>query len=378
MVTALGITNQRETTVVWDRHTGEPVHRAIVWQDRRTAPMCARLADDGFGPHVRRVTGLRLDPYFSGTKLAWILQNVAGVRERAESGDLLFGTVDAWLTWWMTGGPDGGRHVTDVTNASRTLLWDLRQRRWDPTMVDALEVPLAMLPEVVPSAGRVGEWNGIAITALAGDQHAALFGQGCLAPGQTKNTIGTGGFLLMQTGEKAVASHTGLLTTTAWDLGDGPRYALEGSVFVAGAAVQWLRDGLGIIQDARARPGPWRRASRAPTASSSSRPSPGSGLRTGTPTPEARCSALRAGRRARTSRAPRWRPSRTRPPTCWTRCSPTRASRSTGSASTAARLPTTSSCNSTPTSSASRWSAPRTWKPPRGASPRWRGSPLAC
>ena len=254
-VQAIGVTNQRETTVVWDRRTGKPVHRAIVWQDRRTAPMCARLADDGLGSHVRRTTGLRLDPYFSGTKLAWILEHVPGARERAGAGDLLFGTVDSWLVWWMTGGPGGGRHVTDVTNASRTMLWDLRRGRWDPTLLGALDIPPEALPEVVPSAGRVGEWNGVAITGLAGDQHAALFGQGATASGDAKCTLGTGGFLLMNTGGEPVASPSGLLTTAAWDLGDhaagdarGPQFALEGSVFVAGAAVQWLRDGLGVIE----------------------------------------------------------------------------------------------------------------------------------
>ncbi|OZC02755.1 glycerol kinase GlpK [Rubricoccus marinus] len=250
-IAGLGITNQRETTVVWDRATGEPIHRAIVWQDRRTAEMCARLRDEGLGPHVRRVTGLRLDPYFSGTKLAWLLENVAGARERAERGDLLFGTVDAWLVWWMTGGPDGGRHLTDVTNASRTLLWDLRQKRWDPLMLDALGIPEAMLPDVTPCAAAVGTWNDIAITGIAGDQHAALFGQGCLSSGDAKYTLGTGGFLLLNTGETAVASDAGLLTTTAWDLGHGLQYALEGSVFVAGAAVQWLGEGLGLLDDSR-------------------------------------------------------------------------------------------------------------------------------
>ncbi len=250
-IAAIGITNQRETSVVWDRHTGEPIHRAIVWQDRRTADTCARLRDEGLGPHVRRTTGLRLDPYFSGTKLAWLLDHVPGARGKAERGDLLFGTMDTWLIWCMTGGPDGGRHVTDVTNASRTMLWDLRQRRWDPLLLSALDVPLAMLPRVVASAGEIGTWNGIAITGVAGDQHAALFGQGCLAPGDAKYTLGTGGFLLLNTGTRAVASGAGLLTTTAWDLGDELHYALEGSVFVAGAAVEWLRDGLGLLTDAR-------------------------------------------------------------------------------------------------------------------------------
>ncbi len=249
-VAAVGITNQRETTVLWDRATGEPVHRAIVWQDRRTAAACERLEAE-LGAHLRRATGLRADPYFSGTKLAWLLDHVEGARARAERGDLAFGTVDAWLVWNLT---EGRVHATDVTNASRTLLFDIHRLAWDDALLAALRIPRAVLPEVVPSSGRVGETRllggSVPISGVAGDQHAALFGQACLEPGMAKNTYGTGCFMLMNTGRTPVASEHGLLTTLAWDLGDGLVYALEGSVFVAGAAVQWLRDGLGLIETA--------------------------------------------------------------------------------------------------------------------------------
>ena len=250
---AVGITNQRETTVLWDRATGEPVHNAIVWQDRRTADRCERLVEDGLDEHIRRTTGLRADPYFSGTKLAWLLHNIEGARERAERGDLAFGTIDSWLIWNLTG---GRVHATDATNASRTLLFDIHRMDWDETMLDALSIPRSVLPEVHPSSGAIAETDAdilggaVRIAGVAGDQHAALFGQACLEPGMAKNTYGTGCFMLMNTGAEAVASEHGLVTTLAWDLGDGPVYALEGSVFVAGAAVQWLRDELHILDAA--------------------------------------------------------------------------------------------------------------------------------
>ena len=251
-VAALGLTNQRETVVVWDRATGEPVHRAIVWQDRRTADACARLAAQGHADAVRRRTGLVLDPYFSGTKLAWILDHVPGARARAQAGDLAFGTVDTWLVWKLTG---GRVHATDVTNASRTLLMDLATLDWSDEMLDLLDVPRAVLPEIRPSAGSFGTTDpdvlgaAVPITGVAGDQHAALFGQRCTRPGLAKATFGTGCFLLMHTGTEPVASGHGLLTTLAWQVeGEPPQYALEGSVFVAGAAVQWLRDELGLIE----------------------------------------------------------------------------------------------------------------------------------
>ncbi len=249
-IAGIGITNQRETTIVWDRHTGEPVANAIVWQDRRTAAYCAAAKADGLEPQVRERTGLVLDPYFSGTKVRWILDHVDGARARAERGDLLFGTVDSWLVWKLTG---GAAHVTDVTNASRTLLLDIHTRDWSAPLLEALRVPRAMLPQVVPSSAVVAhassEWFGapVPIAGIAGDQQAALFGQRCTAPGRVKNTYGTGCFMLMHTGALAPLSANQLLTTIAWDLGQRVEYALEGSVFVAGAAVQWLRDGLGII-----------------------------------------------------------------------------------------------------------------------------------
>ena len=260
-VAALGLANQRETTVVWDRQTGVPVAPAIVWQDRRTADACARLAAQGLGPHVEATTGLRLDPYFSGTKLAWILDRTPGARAAATAGRLAFGTVDAWLVWTLTGGPDGGLHAADVTNASRTMLWDLRRGRWDETLLDSLDIPASLLPDVRPSAGDFGATRAallgaaVPIRGVAGDQHAALFGQACLAPGQTKITLGTGAFLLMHTGRTRARSSHGLVTTVAFDAGRGAEYALEGSVFVAGAAVQWLRDELGVVETAEATAG---------------------------------------------------------------------------------------------------------------------------
>jgi glycerol kinase len=249
-VAAVGITNQRETTVVWDRATGEPVHRAIVWQDRRTAALCDRMRADGLEPLVRERTGLVCDPYFSGTKLSWLLDEVPGARARAERGELAFGTIDSWLVFKLTG---GRVHATDATNASRTLLFDIRRGRWDDDLLGYLGVPRAMLPDVVPSVGRVGETAGglplpagAPIAGIAGDQQAALVGQACFAPGMAKNTYGTGCFALLKAGDAAVVSGRGLLTTVAANGG----YALEGAVFVAGAAVQWLRDGLGIIAQA--------------------------------------------------------------------------------------------------------------------------------
>ena len=250
---ALGITNQRETTVVWDRRSGAPVGRAIVWQDRRTADRCAELKAAGHEELVRAKTGLVLDPYFSGTKVAWILDNARNVRERAVHGDLAFGTIDSWLVWKLTG---GRVHATDPTNASRTLLYDIRTHAWDPELLRLLDVPRDMLPEVRPSSGVFAETEpalfggAVPIAGIAGDQQAALFGQACFEPGMVKNTYGTGCFALMQTGDQAVRSTGGLLTTVAVGAGGVPTYALEGSVFIAGAAIQWLRDGLGLLRKA--------------------------------------------------------------------------------------------------------------------------------
>jgi glycerol kinase len=250
-IAAIGITNQRETTVVWDRRTGKPIHRAIVWQDRRTAGACDRLKACGLEPVFRTRTGLVLDPYFSGTKLAWLLDHVPGARARAEAGELAFGTIDSWLVWNLTGGEI---HVTDASNASRTLLFNIHEGMWDPELLEILRIPADVLPRVVSSSEVYGETAAtlfaarIPIAGIAGDQQAALFGQLCDRPGMVKNTYGTGCFMLMQTGDRPVMSARNLLTTVACRLGNRTEYALEGSVFVAGAAVQWLRDGLGIIR----------------------------------------------------------------------------------------------------------------------------------
>ena len=251
---AVGITNQRETLVAWDPATGEPLNHAIVWQDTRTNGIVARLAD-GDLDRFRAVTGLPLATYFSGPKATWLLEYVDGLRARGETGQALFGTIDSWLLWNLTGGPDGGRHATDVTNASRTLMMDLRTLAWDPDLVAAMDIPLAILPEIVPSIGRlgtgVGPLEGVPISSILGDQQAALFGQGCHSPGEAKNTYGTGCFLLMHTGGDAVASTHGLLTTVASQVaGEPPTFALEGSVAMAGATIQWLRDEMGVIDDA--------------------------------------------------------------------------------------------------------------------------------
>ena len=251
-VAAIGITNQRETSILWDKKTGKAAHNAIVWQDRRTAERCAELKAQGKEARVKELTGLTLDPYFSGTKVQWMLYSVPGLAGAARNGDIAFGTVDAYLLWRLTG---GAVHATDVTNASRTLLFDIHKLAWSDELCELLGVPKAILPKVVPSSGETGVTkgvpglpDGIAIAGLAGDQQAALFGQACFLPGDAKCTYGTGAFILMNTGDKPVASTAGLLTTVAWKLSSGElRYALEGSAFIAGAAVQWLRDGLGLF-----------------------------------------------------------------------------------------------------------------------------------
>ncbi|MEE8105957.1 MAG: glycerol kinase GlpK [Planctomycetota bacterium] len=249
-VAAIGIANQRETTVIWDRATGEPIHRALVWQDRRTAEVCDRLRADGCEEMVARKTGLRLDPYFSATKVAWILDRVEGARTRAKAGELAFGTVDSWLVWKLS---EGRLHLTDASNASRTLLFNIHTGEWDDELLNLFGVPRVMLPEVRGSSEVYGEASvdgvrGVPIAGIAGDQQAALFGQAGWRPGDAKNTYGTGCFLLLHTGEQAVASKNRLLTTVAWRIGDRTEYALEGSVFIGGALVQWLRDGLGLIE----------------------------------------------------------------------------------------------------------------------------------
>lgn len=252
-ILAIGITNQRETTILWDHATGRPVYNAIVWQCRRTADFAASLRDRGLSPMVQEKTGLVIDAYFSGTKVAWLLDHVPGLRERAEAGEIKFGTVDSWLIYKLTG---GARHVTDYSNASRTLMFNIHDLAWDPELLSLLNIPAAVCPEVVDSSGIVGytdpRWFGrpIPIAGIAGDQQAALFGQGCYDPGMAKNTYGTGSFMLMNTGTEPVTSRHGLVTTIAWSINGTVSYALEGSIFVTGAVVQWLRDELGVIQDA--------------------------------------------------------------------------------------------------------------------------------
>jgi glycerol kinase len=247
-IAAVGITNQRETTIVWDRVTGQPIFNALVWQDRRSAPLCDLLKSQGHEPLFQRKTGLIFDAYFSGSKIRWLLDNVEGARARADAGELCFGTVDAWLIWKLTGGL---RHVTDVTNASRTLLFNIHTLDWDDELLKIFDIPRSMMPTVVASSGECAKIGallpGVPICGIAGDQQAALLGQMCLRPGMVKNTYGTGCFMLMQTGEKPVASSNRLLTTIAWQINGKVAYALEGSVFIGGAAVQWLRDGLGMI-----------------------------------------------------------------------------------------------------------------------------------
>lgn len=251
-IAAIGITNQRETTLLWDRKTGQPMHNAIVWQCRRTAPIVQRLCDEGLEPHIRETTGLVPDAYFSGTKLSWLLDKL-DLHDRAERGELCFGTVDSFLVWNLV---SGRPHVTDATNASRTMLFNIRKNDWDDTMLSALRIPRAILPQVVDSSGVIGMLDpeilgrAIPVAALAGDQHSALFGQGCFDPGMMKNTYGTGCFLLMNTGEEITRSKSGLVSTIAWRIGGKCTYALEGSVFVGGAAVQWLRDEMKLVERA--------------------------------------------------------------------------------------------------------------------------------
>ncbi|OQR55295.1 glycerol kinase GlpK [Bacillus sp. CDB3] len=253
-IAGIGITNQRETAVVWDKTTGKPIYNAIVWQSRQTVEICDELKEKGYSEMVREKTGLLIDAYFSGTKVKWILDNVEGAREKAENGELLFGTIDTWLVWKLSGGK---AHVTDYSNASRTLMFNIHDLQWDDELLDMLTVPKSMLPEVRQSSEIYGETidyhffgQNIPIAGVAGDQQAALFGQACFGEGMAKNTYGTGCFMLMNTGEKAVASEHGLLTTIAWGLDGKVNYALEGSIFVAGSAIQWLRDGMRMFKDA--------------------------------------------------------------------------------------------------------------------------------
>jgi len=251
-VEGIGITNQRETTIIWDRKTGEPVYNAIVWQDKRTSDFCDSLKQKGLSDKIREKTGLVIDSYFSGTKIRWMLQNIEGLQKRADNGELCFGTVDSWLVWKMT---KGAAHVTDYTNASRTMLYNIRENKWDDELLELLSVPKSMLPEAHPSAYHFGDYDlrgtKIPILGIAGDQQSALFGQACFAPGEAKNTYGTGCFMLMNTGNICEESKHGLLTTMACSHDGELKYALEGSIFIAGAAIQWLRDAIKIIDDAK-------------------------------------------------------------------------------------------------------------------------------
>lgn len=252
-IAAIGITNQRETTVIWDKKTGKPIHNAIVWQDRRTASFCDELKEEGWEPYIKKNTGLVIDAYFSGTKVKWLLDNVPGARAKAKKGQLLFGTMDSWLVWNLTGGKV---HVTDYSNASRTLLYNIKELKWDKELLKRFDIPTAILPKVKPSSQVYGKTisnlfgKSISVAGMAGDQQAALFGQACHQPGMAKNTYGTGCFMLMNTGTEPVESKAGLLTTIAWGIDGKVYYALEGSVFIAGAAIQWLRDGLKLLDSA--------------------------------------------------------------------------------------------------------------------------------
>ena len=250
-VEAIGITNQRETAVVWDRNTGKPVYNAIVWQDKRTSGICDQLKEKGLSDTFNKKTGLVIDSYFSGTKIKWILENVEGARKQSENGDLIFGTIDTWLVWKLT---EGKNHVTDYTNASRTLIFNINDLEWDREILEIMNIPESMLPKVQQSSGLFGstviDGIEIPITGIAGDQQAALFGQNCVSPGMAKNTYGTGCFMLMNTGESAQYSNNGLLTTLCCGPEGELNYALEGSIFIAGAAIQWLRDGLQVIDHA--------------------------------------------------------------------------------------------------------------------------------
>ncbi len=257
-IAAVGITNQRETTVVWEKSTGKPVYNAIVWQDVRTQQICDELAADGGADRFREQTGLPLSPYFAGTKLAWILRNIDGARERAEAGELLFGTTDSWVLWNLTGGPDGGTHATDVTNASRTLFMDLRTLQWDEEILKVFGIPTAMLPQIRSSSEVYAQVHGsqllrhVPVAGILGDQQAATFGQAAFNPGEAKNTYGTGCFVLVNTGEEIVRSSHGLLTSVGYQLGTAaPQYVLEGSIAVAGSLIQWLRDNLGMVSSAQ-------------------------------------------------------------------------------------------------------------------------------
>lgn len=376
-IAAIGITNQRETTIVWEKATGRPIYPAIVWQCRRTAALCDRLRADGLTEHIRAVTGLVPDAYFSATKIRWILDHVPGAQERAERGELLFGTVDSWLIWKLT---RGRVHATDVTNASRTMLFDIRRLDWDETLLQALRIPRCMLPDVRPSSGDFGTCNiqgvEIPIAGAAGDQQAALFGQCCFAPGEAKNTYGTGCFLLMNTGETPCVSRHGLVTTIAAGLGGHVTYALEGSVFVGGAVIQWLRDEMRFLSEAS--DAEYYAQKVDSTGGVYFVPAfTGLARRIGICTPAGPSSASRAARSASTSSALRRNPSPTR---AWTSSPPWRrtpACRCASCASTAVRAAMPSSCSSRRTCWPRRCAAPSSARRRPSARRIWPGSPSA-
>ena len=345
-IAAIGITNQRETTILWDKRNGKPIYHAIVWQCRRTAPYCDSLQEQGYTEKIREKTGLLIDAYFSATKIRWILQNVPEAKALAESGNLLFGTIDTWLIWNLTGGQV---HATDYSNASRTMLFNIHTLEWDTELLDLLEIPRSILPEVRPSSGIFGSTlpllfgESIPIAGAAGDQQSALFGQACFSPGTAKNTFGTGGFLLMNTGDKPVFSQNGLVTTIAWGLGGKITYALEGSIFVAGAAIQWLRDELGLISSAAETEGLCREVPDTAVISCARQSSP-------------------------------WHTKPMMSSTLWSRM---QAFPLQSCVWTAVRRQIPSCCNSSPISQAYPFCAPPHWKPLPSARHIWQGLPSA-
>lgn len=377
-IAAIGITNQRETTILWDRATGRPIYNAIVWQCRRTAELVDRLRAEGLEEHIRAATGLVPDAYFSATKIKWVLDHVEGAREKARRGEILFGTVDAWLLWKLTG---GAVHATDVTNASRTMLFDIHTLDWDDTLLSALDIPRAMLPQVRPSSEVYGYTDiqgvRIPIAGMAGDQQAALFGQGCFSPGDAKNTYGTGCFLLMNTGDKPCASRNGLLTTVAVGLDGGVQYALEGSVFVGGAVIQWLRDELRFFPESRDAE---YYAQKVPDNGGVYLVPAFTGL--GAPYWDMYARGILVGltrgtRREHITRAPR-SPSPTRWPTWFTPWRRIPACHWASSRPTAGPAGTPSSCSSRRTSWIGRSAAPPSGRPPPWGRPIWPVWPPGC
>ena len=384
-IAAIGITNQRETVVVWDRRTGQPLHNAIVWSDTRTADLCDRYAADGGQDRFRAATGLPLATYFSAPKLRWLFDNVPGLQQAAGAKTLMFGTIDAWLIWNLTGGPAGGAHVCDVTNASRTMLMDLRTLGWSDELLTAFDIPRSILPTIVPSVDhrtygmtrRDGPFGGeIPVSGCLGDQQAALIGQTCFNPGESKNTYGTGCFMLLNTGTSPVVSKSGLLTTVAYRVDDqAAHYALEGSIAVAGSLAQWVRDALGLIRTSPEIETLAKSASKTTAAFISSPPSPDFSRRTGDPMPAASSPASPDTPIRATSPAPFSKRRPTKPAMSSTPCAKTPASRSRASAWMAEWRPTICLCSFRPTFSMCRWCGRRSSRQQRSARPMppdWR------